>query len=159
MPLMNRISNWNAKKRNACLSEFRRMVRGNRREQVQNAIEAGRSLAKLLDDARIVLTGIDDVQMKRYLRRYAVVANLKHVTYAVATGKLNRRMLEQRLNRKFPEHWLPSGKLRLVDRCLLCAKRTCRCVVVPERKPKQRKPSKRQHALVGKVVSVRGLNL
>jgi hypothetical protein len=156
--VVRRISNWNAKKRNACLSEFRRMVGGQRREQVENAIEAGRSLAKLLDNAQVTLTGIDDMQMERFRRRYAVVKNLKHVMYAVATGKLTRRMLEQRLNRKFPEYRLPSGRLRLVERCALCSKRTCRCVLPMERKSKQRKSSSCRHAL-GKVVSVRGVNL
>lgn len=156
---MRRISNWNAAKRKACVSEFRRMVRGQREAQIENAIEAGRALARLMANAEVIITGIDCVQLERYRRRYAVVASLKHVMYAVATGKRIHGMLEERLNRKFKEYVLPSGRVRLVDRCPLCAKRTCRCVVVgtsgQPRKP--RKPS--SHPLVGKVVSVRGLNV
>lgn len=167
---MNRISNWNAAKRKACVSAFRRMVGGRRREQVDNAVEAGRSLAHLMADARVILTGIDDVQLERFRRRYAVPKNLKHVMYAVATGKLLDGLLEERLKRKVKAYILPSksadkrgsfGRLRLVDRCLLCSKRTCRCVLVGSSgQPSMRKPRKpSSHPLVGKVVSVRGVNV
>jgi len=48
---MRRASNWNAAKRNASLTEFRRLLDGHRKEQVQNAIHAGRALAKLVADS------------------------------------------------------------------------------------------------------------
>jgi hypothetical protein len=165
---MRRISNWSAAKRKACVSAFRRMVGGHRKAQIENAIEAGRSLARLMANHRVILTGIDCVQMERYRRRYAVPVNLKGVMYSVATGKLLDGMLEERLNRKFESYVLPSidpkvngHRLRLVDRCPLCAKRTCRCVVVGSsgQQPTPRKPHKpSSHPLIGKVISVRGLD-
>src|SRR6266550_2435480 len=154
---MRRIDKWNNQKRNACLSEFRRMIAGCREAQIENAITAGRSLAKLMLDGHVTITGIDGVQMERFRRQYAVVPHLKHVMYAVATGQLTDDLLEQRLNRKFPAYRLPSGRLRLVARCALCSKRTCRCVPADTRPAKQRKQSP-AHPLVGTVVSVRGLN-
>ena len=154
---MRRIENWNAAKRNSCLSEFRRLLRSGRKVQVENAIAAGKSLAKLMEDSHVILLGIDSIQMERYRRRFAVAHNCKGIMYAVATGRLTDAMLETRLNRKFPSYRTPSGKLRLVDRCPLCAKRTCRCVPVEESQGRQRiaKPSK--HPFVGKVVSLRGI--
>jgi len=153
--MVRRISNWNNQKRNACLGEFRRMIAGCRKAQIENAITAGRSLAKLMLDGHVTIAGIDGVQMERFRRRYAVVPHLKHVMYAVATGRLTDDLLEQRLDRRFPAYRLPSGRLRLVDRCMLCSKRTCRCWLPPDRKTKLHKHS--PHPLAGTVVSVRGL--
>jgi len=153
---MQRIEKWNDQKRNACLSEFRRLLKTGRQDQVENAIAAGRSLAKLMQDARVILTGIDDVQMERFRRRFAVAPNCKGIMYAVATGRLTDALLEERLNRKFPSYRLLSGKLRLVNRCPLCAKRTCRCAPVETQK-KTRKVKQSRHPLIGKVVSLRGI--
>lgn len=153
---MRRADNWNAQKRNACLSEFRRLVRDHRKDQVENAIAAGRSLAKLMADAHVVLTGIDDVQLERFRRRFAVHRNLKGVMYGVATGKIIGTMLDERLNQKFESYRLLSGRLRLVDRCPLCSKRTCRCAVVLAPKCKSKQHKKPTHPMVT-VVSVRGL--
>jgi hypothetical protein len=91
---MKRISPWNNAKRNAPLGEFRRLLGGHRAEQVQNAIRAGRSLGQLMIDATILITGIDDVQLERYRRRYAVPPSLKTVMYAVATGMAGNDILD-----------------------------------------------------------------
>lgn len=83
---MRRISKWNNAKRDACLSEFRRLLGSHRKEEVRNAMRAGRSLKQLMADARVVLVGIDDIQLERFRRRYAVPQSLKGVMFAVATG-------------------------------------------------------------------------
>lgn len=82
---MNRLSNWNQSKRNACVGEFRRLLGSHRKDQVENAIQAGRSLAKLMADARVVIIGIDDLQLERYRRRFGVSHSLRSVMFAVAT--------------------------------------------------------------------------
>jgi hypothetical protein len=153
---MRRISNWNKQMRSACRSEFLRLLKTGRKEQVANAIAAGRSLAKLMENAGVIITGIDCVQMERYRRRFAVAKNCKGIMYGVATGQLTNAMLETRLDRKFPSYRLPSGKVRFVDRCQLCSKRVCRCVIVPDQKRKAR-AVREPHRFVGKVVSLRGI--
>lgn len=142
---MRRISKWNRAQREACVTEFRRLLGSYRKDQVENAMAAGRSLAKLMLDGRVTLLGIDDVQLERYRRRFAVPHNLKYIMYGVATGQLTDDLLEERLNRKFRSHVLLSGRVRLRhgERCALCAKRTCRCETIGERPEKfNRKPKR-----------------
>lgn len=142
---MKRISNWNAAKRKACVSEFRRLLGSIRKDQVENAMAAGRSLAKLALDGKVTILGIDDVQLERYRRRYAVPHNLKGIMYGVATGQLTDDLLEERLDQKFRSHILLSGRVRLRhgERCALCAKRTCRCETIGERPEKFNRNPKR----------------
>jgi len=84
---MKRISRWSKEKQDAGLTEFRRLLGNHRKEEVQNAMKAGRSLRRMLEDARIVITGVDDVQLERFRRRYAVPLSLKGVMFAVATSR------------------------------------------------------------------------
>jgi hypothetical protein len=121
---MRRASNWNAAKRNASLTEFRRLLDGHRKEQVQNAIHAGRALAKLVADSVCTIAGIDDVQVERYRRRYAVLPSLKAVMFAVATGQERSDMIVQRIESRRGQP--------LRKRCQLCARHNCRCVYCPK---------------------------
>ena len=125
---MVRTEKWNAAKRNATVAQFRHLLGTNRKEAIQNAMAAGRSLANLMLNGHVTILGIDDVQLERFRRRYGVQESLKAVMFSVATGKLENDMLEQRLDNRFPSHRLVSGKIRLSKRCPLCAKRMCRCL-------------------------------
>ena len=151
---MNRISSWNAQLRNSCVSEFKRLIRQMRPVQIENAIAAGRALAKLLEDGRVLLLGVDALQLERFRRRFRVHENLKGVMYSVATGKLTDAMLNERLDRYYPYYILPSGKRRYVKRCALCGKRTCRCFAVPDVKRRKAKKAARDLRIL---VSVRGI--
>ena len=131
--MVNCKSRWNAAQRDATPAQFRKMLEGSSKEEVKNAMVAGRSLARLMQNGDVILIGIDDVQLERYRRRYAVPQRLKAVMYAVATAKLDDAMLEERLNRKMPSYQLTSGRIMLVERCQVCAKRQCRCYMVNQR--------------------------
>jgi hypothetical protein len=113
--------------RRATVAQFRKLIQSGRRHQVENAIAAGRSLAKLLLDGRVILIGVDDLQLERYRRRFRVPKNLKGVMYSIATRNLDEDLLNIRLDSRFPFYTTASGKKRYVKRCALCAKRTCRC--------------------------------
>lgn len=131
--MVNRQMTWTRELQDATPAQFRRLISTHRKEQVKNAMAAGRSLARLMQNGDVILLGIDDVQLERYRRRYAVPESLKAVMFAVATAKLEDVMLEERLDRKFPSYELASGKLRFVERCQLCAKRVCRCLEVNQK--------------------------
>lgn len=119
--------------RDATVAQFRAIIRTHRKEEIQNAKAAGRSLADLMLNNHVTITGIDDVQLKRYRRRYAVPESLKAIMYAVATAKLKQEMVEIRLNKKFDSYTLASGKIMKVNRCEICSKRVCRCMVANAR--------------------------
>jgi hypothetical protein len=119
---MRRISKWNTQKRNACLSEFRRLLGSqHRKEEVQNAMRAGRSLRQLMADARVVLVGIDDVQLERFRRRYAVPQSLKAVMFAVATGqdpyaKVEKPVVQTQTEIELPHKWGTESYLVIKER-------------------------------------------
>jgi len=128
---MNRTAKWTRAMQDASPTQFRYLLTGEiRKEQVQNAIAAGRSLARLLQAGQVTLVGVDDVQLERFRRRYAVVENLKGVMYAVATGHQINEMFELKMDKKFDGQVTVTGKTRLPEgkRCALCSKRTCRCI-------------------------------
>jgi hypothetical protein len=147
---MRRQSKWNAEKRNATVAQFRKLFPSARADKLANAIHAGKQLKRYLDDTMAMdprvrgLTSVDDLQLERYRRRFSVPKNLRGVMFAVATHIKG--------NRPIPK------------RCALCrGKYKCRCLMENQKgQPRLiiRKPSKRKpHALVGTVVSVRGLSI
>jgi hypothetical protein len=85
---VRRISRWTEAKQDACRTEFKRLcgIGNHRPDAVRNAMKAGRSLRKLMDDGQVVIVDIDDVQLERFRRRYAVPESLKAVMFAVATA-------------------------------------------------------------------------
>jgi len=133
---MVRTEKWTRAMQDATPAQFRGMIGGCRKEQIQNAVKAGRSLAKLMLDGHVNLMGIDDVQLERFRRRYAVHENLVGVMYGVATGQLTDDLLNERLDNRFSSCTLASGKIRLAQRCPMCAKRVCRCLVANAKVPR-----------------------
>jgi hypothetical protein len=115
--VVNRGSKWNAQKRDASLTEFRRLLGSHHKDEVRNAERAGRALGRLITSAQVTIVGIDDVQLERYRRRFAVPQSLKAVMYAVATESPRQLALR--------EEYAP-----VPERCVLCSHRKCRCVVV-----------------------------
>jgi hypothetical protein len=124
---------WTAKHRDATPAQFRELLSSNRKAEIQNAMRAGRSLGKLLLHGQVTLSGVDDVQLERFRRRFAVQPSLKAIMFAVATRQLTDDMLNARLDQRFPQHRLASGRVRLAMRCQLCGKRTCRCLMANQR--------------------------
>jgi hypothetical protein len=125
---MRRVSRWNAALQDASVTEFRRLIADGYKDQVRNAMKAGRSLAKLMRDGHVTITGIDDVQLERFRRRFTVAENCKGVMYAVATGKLTDTMFQERLDRRFPDYTRLDGRVHVQERCALCGKKICLCI-------------------------------
>lgn len=83
---MNRIGNWNSEKRNSTVAQFKRLLGSHRDEEVKHAVRAGHSLRRLMANAEVRITGVDDLQMDRFVRRFAVKPSLRAVMFAVATS-------------------------------------------------------------------------
>lgn len=83
---MNRVGTWNSEKRNATVAQFKRLLGTHRDEEVKHAVRAGHSLRRLMQTAGVRITHVDDIQMDRYVRRFAVKASLRAVMFAVATS-------------------------------------------------------------------------